>query len=149
MDIRTWFKRKRSEELDPEDAAGLEVLTENISNNVNRISNTQQNVETPVFDPPEQHPTTDNKSDLGTLDSGPARPSQNTYPVTMVNGQKRSFNKSWFQEFPWLEYSTNTDTAYCFHCRIMKVKKRKRHQDLLVSAGFSDWKNAKETCEDH
>ncbi|XP_075503993.1 uncharacterized protein LOC142541327 [Primulina tabacum] len=38
------------------------------------------------------------------------------YPRTKIGEQYRRFQKGWFEQFPWLEYSPNIDAAFCFPC---------------------------------
>lgn len=44
----------------------------------------------------------------------PTQPALASYPL---NKQKRSFRSQWFSKFSWLEYSEQTDSAYCYYCR--------------------------------
>ena len=32
------------------------------------------------------------------------------------NGPLRSFNKNWYNHFPWLHYNEEEDEAFCFTC---------------------------------
>jgi len=43
-----------------------------------------------------------------------AQPILASYPS---NKDKRSFRSQWFSQFHWLEYSEQTDLAYCYYCR--------------------------------
>ena len=47
-------------------------------------------------------------------DELPAQPILASYPL---NKEKRSFRSQWFSQFSWLEYSEQTDSAYCYYCR--------------------------------
>lgn len=47
-------------------------------------------------------------------DELPAQPILVSYPL---NKQNRSFLSQWFAKFSWLEYSEQTDSAYCYYCR--------------------------------
>ena len=51
----------------------------------------------------------------------------------------RSFQRSWYGEFPWIEYSVERDAAFCFPCRFFGVGTDK----TFTSKGFRDWKHAK------
>ena len=39
------------------------------------------------------------------------------FPLTKFGKVSRSFQKKWYEHFPWLEYSVNLDAAFCFPCR--------------------------------
>jgi len=49
---------------------------------------------------------------------GPFQPILDIFPRTMFSGALRSFQKSWYQKFTWLEYSPEEDLAFCFPCRM-------------------------------
>lgn len=48
--------------------------------------------------------------------SGPTQPDFCTFPRKWQSGEWRSFQKAWFNEFDWLEYSVSKDAAYCLYC---------------------------------
>jgi len=48
--------------------------------------------------------------------SGPTQPRNFIFPRKWQTGQWRSFQKTWFDEFDWLEYSEKKDAAYCLYC---------------------------------
>lgn len=45
---------------------------------------------------------------------GPCRP----ILLFPKNDQGRSFQRQWYEEHPWLEYSPENDAMYCFSCRL-------------------------------
>ena len=47
------------------------------------------------------------------IDKGPTQPIGYKFPKSST---KRSFQKKWFKEHCWLEYSMEKDRAYCFYC---------------------------------
>jgi hypothetical protein len=47
---------------------------------------------------------------------GPTQPKEFSFPRKWQTGEWRSFQKSWFDEFDWLEYSVSKDAAYCLYC---------------------------------
>ncbi|KAF0722491.1 zinc finger MYM-type protein 1-like, partial [Aphis craccivora] len=55
---------------------------------------------------------------LGDIENGLYRPILAAYPKTKFGKQYRSFNKQWFVECAWLEYSTKLDAVFCYVCRI-------------------------------
>ncbi|KAL9664524.1 hypothetical protein QQ045_019928 [Rhodiola kirilowii] len=69
---------------------------------------------------------------------GPNQPHLKCYPTTYgVNG--RRFNKDWFLEWPWLEYSIAEDKAYCFPCFLFDSYPSRHPQ--FTQNGFYGWKN--------
>ena len=46
--------------------------------------------------------------------NGPTQPRDITFPRKWMSGEFRSFQKSWYDEFDWLEYSEYKDAVYCF-----------------------------------
>ncbi|XP_074337011.1 uncharacterized protein LOC141674187 [Apium graveolens] len=62
-----------------------------------------------------------NKKDLirrAYIDLGPYQPVQ-VYPFSGPENHPRRFQKSWFDKFPWLEYSPEKDAAYYFYCFLL------------------------------
>ncbi|XP_073053283.1 uncharacterized protein [Primulina eburnea] len=60
------------------------------------------------------------------------------YPRTKLGEQYRRFQKIWFEQFPWLEYSPNKDAAFCFPCFLFQQKEA-RYAAFTVD-GFRGWK---------
>ena len=46
----------------------------------------------------------------------PCQPRLRKYPPIYYKGQKRHFQRFWFDQFPWLEYSEEKNSAFCFSC---------------------------------
>ena len=69
----------------------------------------------------------------------PHQPTGISYPVRFYGTSKRSFQASWYGEFPWLEYSIERDSVFCFPCRFFGVAP----DQALTSIGFRDWKHAR------
>ncbi|CAF1035837.1 unnamed protein product [Adineta ricciae] len=88
-----------------------------------------------------------NKSQLypfdlsNSLNEPPAQPKLATYPF---DKDKRCFHSQWFLQFSWLEYSVQTDFAYCYYCRHFNSSARlnTRNQSDAFVNGFHSWKNA-------
>lgn len=70
------------------------------------------------------------------LTEGPKQPKLNFYRKTEFgvgnNKRWRSFSNSWFDIFPWLEYSVLNDAAFCFPCRLFSVNWRKTIYLLML-----------------
>jgi hypothetical protein len=72
-----------------------------------------------------------------------------TFPKT-AHGQNtkgerklRSFNAEWYTSYPWLEYSQETDSAYCFSCRHFCLPTTLGLGDKgFIENGFKNWKKA-------
>ena len=59
---------------------------------------------------------------------------------------KRSFQAKWFSRWPWLHYSEETDSVFCFHC-IKAYSQNKllgvpNVEKTCISTGFTNWKEA-------
>jgi len=67
---------------------------------------------------------------------GPVQPT-GTFKTTDVlvagNIKHLRFQNSWFQGRPWLEYSSASDSACCFYCRLFKPKVNGMHA-IIISA---------------
>ena len=79
--------------------------------------------------------TTDT-SDLGT--ERPAQPVLKNYPRDHI---RRHFKSTWYEMFPWLEYSIKENKAFCFPCRIYGTRTSKS-EDTFTTRGYNNWKCA-------
>lgn len=59
------------------------------------------------------------------------------YPKTKQGNQNRSFSASWYDHFPWIEYSIESNAIYCYVCRIFG---NETSEDTFVKIGFNNWK---------
>jgi hypothetical protein len=68
-----------------------------------------------------------------------------------MGGEWRSFQKTWFDEFDWLEYSESKDAAYCLYCYLFfnSAKSEKFGSTVFAHQGYVNWKNAKDTFHKH
>jgi hypothetical protein len=62
---------------------------------------------------------------------------QNNFPQHEYGGMRR-FNRKWFNEFKWLEYSVEKDAAYCFVCYLFKDSNKFAGGDAFIDEG---WRN--------
>ena len=62
------------------------------------------------------------------------------YPSSSAGTKRRAFNFDWFSKYRWLEYSQESDSAYCYACRIFAISAKK--SDVFTHTGFRDWKHA-------
>ncbi|XP_074346884.1 uncharacterized protein LOC141685693 [Apium graveolens] len=84
-----------------------------------------------------------NKKDLirrAYIDLGPYQPVQ-VYPFSGPENHPRRFQKSWFDKFPWLEYSPEKDAAYCFYCFLFAKNPLGRcGSNTFTVKGFNSWR---------
>ena len=147
MDIRNFFSPPRKRSVDEEtvpDKAELEVLADTVDSHVKTHP---EIIADPVTLCGTAEVTPSKVFDLGTLESGPAKPRNISFPTTVMNKQNRSFVRSWLDDYEWLEYSVSEDAAYCYPCRVMNAPKRQH--DALVRGGLKNWANAKVTMKRH
>ncbi|XP_065663260.1 uncharacterized protein LOC136085767 [Hydra vulgaris] len=77
---------------------------------------------------------------------GPHQPKLTKYPVntTVNNIKQHSFNSKWYNEYPFLEYSIVTDSAYCFVCTLFSNGPGRSYQDSAwVKPGIRQWHKMK------
>ncbi|KAI5649931.1 hypothetical protein M9H77_35936 [Catharanthus roseus] len=81
---------------------------------------------------------------------GPTQPCDHKFPQTDFGEIRRSFQKQWFKDFTWLEYSVHKDAAFCFCCYLFgKGQNHKHGDDIFTEVGFKNWKRAKEKFRNH
>ncbi|KAI5649523.1 hypothetical protein M9H77_35528 [Catharanthus roseus] len=81
---------------------------------------------------------------------GPTQPCDHKFPQTDFGEIRRSFQKQWFKDFTWLEYSVHKDAAFCFCCYLFgKGQNHKHGDDIFKEVGFKNWKRAKEKFRNH
>lgn len=84
-------------------------------------------------------------TDLGT--NSPAQPII-SFPYSSFSAtHRRSFNKEWYKTFPWIEYSVQVDSVFCFPCRKDLNENAAFARDVeetFIKNGFQNWKKALE-----
>ena len=82
-------------------------------------------------------------TDLG--ENFPAQPIIK-FPKTSFGLQLRAFQKEWYNTFPWIEYSTSRNSAFCFACRkFINVNSEAKYiEATFITSGFNNWKRAME-----
>ena len=89
--------------------------------------------------------------DLGTKESGPKQPvmSNKQYPVR----DGRRFNSGYYQKFKWIEFSRNTNEAYCYPCRHFSGNACNSGEILgkrvSIDIGYQKFKDIAESCHKH
>lgn len=73
----------------------------------------------------------------------PRWPGLQKYPTWLFGNQKRSFNKSWMDQYSWLEYSMAKNTAFCFACRHFLKQGHEFHlEPTFTSNRSNNWRKA-------
>uniref|UniRef100_A0A2N9FYF2 TTF-type domain-containing protein n=1 Tax=Fagus sylvatica TaxID=28930 RepID=A0A2N9FYF2_FAGSY len=69
------------------------------------------------------------------------QPKEHNFPYKTYGAKDRRFNKGWFTQFDWLEYSIAKDAAFCLYCYLFKRDVGEQAGgDTFVTEGFSNWK---------
>ena len=76
----------------------------------------------------------------GSLVNGFCQPKLKCYPKGQQN---RCFKACWYSRFPWLEYSTKEDKAFCIACRNFSTPSSKSDA-AFAKMGFNSWSKALE-----
>ncbi|XP_039805170.1 uncharacterized protein LOC120669495 [Panicum virgatum] len=83
--------------------------------------------------------------------NGPTQPRNIIFPRKWMSGEFRSFQKTWYDEFDWLEYSEYKNAAYCLYCYLFfnSAKPEKFGSSVFAHQGFVNWKKAKDIFNNH
>jgi hypothetical protein len=75
------------------------------------------------------------------MEKGPTQPAGHSFPKAP---NKRSFQRDWFKQYNWLEYSLEKDRVYCFCCYLFRngIDDDKFGYEAFTKIGFKQWKNA-------
>jgi hypothetical protein len=68
----------------------------------------------------------------------PTQPLMRNYPAHIIGHKARRFNRKWYDEHKWLEYSISTDAAYCSVCRHF-AGTGILCSDTFIKTGFRSW----------
>lgn len=71
-------------------------------------------------------------------------PSQPHLAVYPKNKDNRAFQVQWFTNRPWLEYSVEKDSTFCYYCRHFShfIASSRFTKDVFTTQGFNNWKSA-------
>ncbi|CAF3369991.1 unnamed protein product [Rotaria sp. Silwood2] len=71
----------------------------------------------------------------------PSQPHLAVYPKDKDN---RTFRMQWFTNRPWLEYSVEKDSTFCYYCRHFShfIASSRFTKDVFTTQGFNNWKRA-------
>ncbi|XP_065584165.1 zinc finger MYM-type protein 1-like [Artemia franciscana] len=83
----------------------------------------------------------------------PCQPVLTDYPATTIGNRTRKFNSSYFLAYPWLEYSKEQDSVFCFNCRHFSgssLRSGERYgARAFIDVGFRKWKDISELIRQH
>ena len=97
-----------------------------------------------------------NSSVIACFPSEPYQP-----PADSIDGQfagkgKRNclkFQKSWYEQFPWIHFDTRINAVICFTCAkaesLHLSDLARKRESTFITTGFSNWKKAKERFAAH
>jgi hypothetical protein len=78
------------------------------------------------------------------ISEGPYQVILDEYPLNDASHAHR-FQSNWFKQFSWLEYSPDTDRAYCLPCFLFSKKPiGKYRSETFTVKGFNNWKKVNE-----
>jgi hypothetical protein len=83
--------------------------------------------------------------------NGPTQVTGYVFPQTLDGTISRSFQKSWFDKYDWLEYSMEKDAAFCFYCFLFKKPTQSNTfgNDVFSKNGYTRWKTATSAFKKH
>ncbi|XP_047317558.1 zinc finger MYM-type protein 1-like [Impatiens glandulifera] len=146
--LLSFFKHKENSSTSTVNEVNLQSYTSNIEEeqpvlNFPRVEIDLNNLERnpAIWIPIWQHPI--NKQDeirRSYIRMGPYQPKLDEYPRTKFGSQTqyRRFQYSWFEKFPWLEYSSSKDLIFCFPCFLFQEKSH--INPSFTIDGFNNWK---------
>ena len=83
----------------------------------------------------------------------PNQPHKFEFPKKDYGRQTRSFQSSWFKDFPWFHYDEISDSAFCYICISQNNKgnltSARNKEQSFISTGYSNWKKALERFKEH
>ena len=73
------------------------------------------------------------------------------FPITKFGKQNRSFQASWYINWPLLQYDANKDCALCFYCSYRFISTNLNHlfDPAFVVNGMRKWNKAREKFDSH
>ena len=82
-----------------------------------------------------------NEPRSASFSDGPYQPHLK-FPASLQGDKLRSFQASWYTQFPWLEYSPKLDAAFCFCCRLYSASVPGCAEPAFVCNGMRNWRKA-------
>ena len=87
--------------------------------------------------------TTKEAEDLGSKNDGPRQPLLFSFPTHKIGDHNRSFQADWYNNYTFIEYSVQRDSAFCFPCRIFSTGQGNAEK-AFTHNGVNDWKKFRE-----
>ena len=103
------------------------------------------NTESELHDPGKR-PTTLSDGDRNYLiHLGPCQPKLTIFPknAEIKKSSQCRFPASWYNEYPYLEYSISNDSCHCFVCSLFPITPGRQKADDAWIAGISSWHKMK------
>lgn len=73
--------------------------------------------------------------------------------VSKQGNRVLTFQAGWFENFPWLHYSSEVQGVLCFYCAKAEASKlsnlAKKRETAFIVDGFANWKKGIEKFKDH
>lgn len=80
----------------------------------------------------------------------PRLPLLRRYPATKVGQQDRYFNRRWYEDYKWMEYSISKDRAFCFAWRPFQPPGNQGGEKAAFTHdGYQNWKKATSSFKTH
>lgn len=128
----------------------VKLVSQNISQTelLNKPSNSNISVFNYLVahDPGNRIPITTSSQRQYLISLGPHQPKLIRYSVnnSIDKSKQRSFNPSWYKEYPMLEYSLVKDTVHCFVCSLFPTGLGRSHsKSSWTSCGVNSWNQMK------
>ncbi|XP_078535431.1 zinc finger MYM-type protein 1-like [Lissotriton helveticus] len=130
-------------------AVNLSISTVEICHSKNVMVNSQTAASSPS-DPSRPIPRTEDELQRLVL-RGPHQPI-GPFSRKKIGEKQRGFRAEFYKDFPWVEYSFETECMYCFTCRIFGQKVSHCHGKIdpsFTTAGCKNWTNPTRALRKH
>jgi len=77
---------------------------------------------------------------------GPYQPALSSFPK---NEEGQSFQKKWYENNQWLEYSPSLGAMFCFSCRLFLNDEKYTIRKTWKTEGVNQWRKALERIKEH
>ena len=124
--MKKYFKRKSELELPP----STKRVDNSSSKRVDNSSSKQDWVEINLSDLPsdpglwpritDYHPNDRDQVRRAYAQTKARQSKEHNFPYKTYGAKDRRFNRGWFTQFHWLEYSIAKDAAFCLYCYLFK-----------------------------
>lgn len=93
-------------------------------------------------DPAKRQEITSDADRIWLIEQGPFQPKLARYPrnVNIEKNKQCSFSSEWFKQYPYLEYSLESNKAYCFVCQLFPQSDSKA---AWIKGGLNTWDKMK------